>query len=131
MIYFIYSYIKMSGFFKTNIYIYIYIYICMFCFVSGADAENEKLCIAFGDWQWYYTLNKTFEFGTKFYSLLENNKSLTKVANVVSDKVKVVLYPADISLSGLYSQDSINLKLAIYIFILLWLKLTFILWVRT
>ncbi len=62
----------MSGFFKT-----IYIYICMFYFVAGDGAEKEKMFITCENKQWYFTLDKTTEFGNKFYDLLKNEKSLT------------------------------------------------------
>ena len=66
----------------TNILINIFIiYIFMFCFVAGGDGENEKIWIACEGKQWCFTLNKEYEVGNKFYSLLENKESLIKRVN--------------------------------------------------
>ena len=89
----------MSGFFKTNIYIYTYI--CMLCFVANAGAEKEKICIDCEGKQWCFTLDKTIEFGNKFYSFLESKKSLIKQAELYNGPfyAKTTLDSADISLT--------------------------------
>ncbi len=100
----------MSGFFKTNIYIYTYI--CMLCFVASAGAEEEKICIDCEGKQWCFTLDKTIEFGNKFYSFLESKKSLIKQAklNNVPFNAITTFDSADISLVEDISFDQLKCK---------------------
>ena len=96
----------MSGFFKTNIYMYIYI--CMFYFVAGDGTENKKICITCGDKQWFFTLDKTYEFWNKFYGLLETEKSFEKNA-ILDDDPFYAEIPIDINLSEDVPSDRILL----------------------
>ena len=67
----------------------------MFYFVSGD--ENVIICVACEEKQWCFTLDKTSEFGNQFYSLLKNNKLLTKSVDLYYSNAKIYFNRAEIN----------------------------------
>ena len=92
-----------------QIYIYIYIYVCMFYFVASDGTENKKISITCEDKEWFFTLDKTYEFGNKFYDLLEKDKSLTIQANLYSNPLNAAVM-VDVNLSEEVPDISISVE---------------------
>ena len=67
----------------------------MFYFVSGD--ENVIICVACEEKQWCFTLDKTSEFGNQFYSLLKNNKLLTKSVDLYYSDAKIYFNRGEIN----------------------------------
>ena len=80
----------------------------MFYFVAGA--KNDKICIAYEGKEWCFTLDKTSEFGNKFYSLLENGKSLTARTKPHVEYAESFLDPDDFNLSESLPQSQTKCK---------------------
>ena len=81
----------------------------MFYFVASDGTENKKISITFEDKEWFFTLDKTYEFGNKFYDLLEKDKSLTIQANLYSNPLNAAVM-VDVNLSEEVPDISISVE---------------------